>query len=87
MIILRNIMNVSIRSLQKGILFDGEAISVNAKTTVGEITVLDHHRPLISILQKGNIVVSDGAGKKNNFATMSGFLEMNDANMLTALID
>ncbi len=80
-------MNVSIRSLQKGILFEGEAISVNAKTTVGEITVLDHHRPIVSVLKKGALVVGDTAGKKAEFSTQSGFLEMNGANTLTALID
>ena len=80
-------MNVSIRSLEKGILFDGEAISINVKTASGEITVLNNHRPLMSILTKGNLVVENMEEKKESFIVNSGFLEVNDSNTIVALLD
>ena len=69
-----------------GVKYDGEAISVNAKTTSGEITVLDHHRPLITILKKGSLVVTDKNGSKKTIPTPSGFLEVSTANKSFALI-
>lgn len=80
-------MNVSIRSLAKGMLFEGEALSVNAKTVAGEITVLNNHRPLMSILNKGSLVVENTRGEKESFHTDSGFLEVSASNTVMALLD
>ena len=80
-------MKVSVRSLQDGVLFDGDAVSVNTKTAIGEITVLDGHRPLISVLVKGNLVLTDAKNIEHRFAVPSGFLEVGAHNTLIALID
>ena len=80
-------MRVSIRSLEKGILFEGEAISVNAKTVAGEITVLNNHMPLMGILTKGNLVVESAEEKKESFQVNSGFLEVGATNTVMALLD
>ncbi|MDO8496680.1 MAG: F0F1 ATP synthase subunit epsilon [bacterium] len=77
-------MKLSITSL-KGLEFDGEVVSVNLKTTSGEITVLDNHRPLITALTKGEAVVIKKDGDKLNFNIESGFLEVSGDNQATLL--
>ena len=78
-------MKLSIYSL-KGVEFEGEAKGVNIKTTAGEITVLDNHLPLISVLEKGKAVIFEEKGKKE-IEIKGGFLEMDSRNMLTLLVD
>ena len=77
-------MKLNIISL-KGLEFDGEISSLNLKTTSGEITVLDNHRPLITQLVKGQAVVMKEDGGRLNFNIKSGFLEVSDANRATIL--
>jgi len=78
-------MELKVISL-KGIEYQGEIKSVNAKTTSGEITVLDHHLPLITTLEKGRLIVTDKAGKEIIIPTDSGFLEVEAGNKAAALI-
>ena len=77
-------MKLSIISL-KGIEFEGEVVSVNIKTTSGEITVLDNHRPLITALTKGEALVKKVDGETFNFKISSGFLEFGGNNQLSIL--
>ena len=70
----------------KGTQYEGEVKSINAKTTSGEITVLEHHLPLITVLTKGRLIVTDKAGKETVIPTTSGFLEVEDGNRASALI-
>lgn len=71
-------MRVAIYSLAK-IVYEGEASAVNAKTAMGEITVLDHHRPLISMLAPGPVRVTDAAKGDQWFEVKGGFLEVEPA--------
>jgi F-type H+-transporting ATPase subunit epsilon len=79
-------MYVAIHSLKKT-LFEGDAKAVNVKTTGGEITVMDHHRPLITMLAKGPMRVTDAGGKDHFFEIESGFLEISSENRLKLLVD
>mgnify|MGYP001576614543 FL=1 len=78
-------MRVNIYSLQKT-LFEGEAVSVNCQTEAGEITVLDRHAPLISVLRPGIITVVDTTGKAHYIQGSGGFLEFGAKNQATAVI-
>ena len=78
-------MRVAVYSLEK-ILYEGEASAVNAKTMVGEITVLDRHRPLISMLMAGPLRVTDTGGDKW-FDVKGGFLEVEPGNSVRLLIE
>lgn len=71
----------------RGVEYQGEAESFNVKTKAGEITILDHHRPLITILGAGPAVIMTAAGERIEWTINSGFLEMNPANHLNVLID
>jgi F-type H+-transporting ATPase subunit epsilon len=79
-------MKLSIYSL-KQVLFEGDARSVNCRTTSGEITVLDNHRPLISALMPGTISVIDDKGELHYVNAGAGFLEMAPDNRLRLLVD
>ncbi len=78
-------MHIAIYSLEK-ILFEGEASAVNANTLAGEITVLDHHRPLISVLTPGVIKITKG-GEDSFFEVKGGFLEVEPGNKVRILAE
>jgi F0F1-type ATP synthase epsilon subunit len=78
-------MRVFVYSLGK-ILYEGEAKSLTAKTSLGEITVLDNHRPLITDILKSVLKVIDLNNKEHYFEISSGFLEVNNSNEVKALI-
>lgn len=78
-------MRVAVYSLEK-ILYEGEASAVNAKTAMGEITILDHHRPLISMLTPGAVKVTGPEGDKF-FDVQSGFLEVEPQNRVRLLVE
>lgn len=71
-------MKLSIYSLQKT-LFDGEAEKIIARTTTGEITVLEGHIPLISSFAGPELKIINKKGKGNAIKVSSGFLEVRPA--------
>lgn len=79
-------MKLAVYSLKK-ILFQGEAEAVNCKTLAGEITVLDHHRPLISALAASTLKIVDTEGKEHYIPVGSGFMEVNSSNQARLLVD
>lgn len=82
-----NIMRVEIYSL-KHVLFQGEAEAVNCKTMKGEITILERHEPLISMLAEGPIKVTPpGGGKEEIFSIKGGFLEIGPAHGVRLLVE
>ena len=79
-------MKLNIISL-KGIEFEGEAVSVNIKTTSGEITVLDNHQPLLTTLTAGQAYIIKKDGGTFNINIESGFLEVGEGNQASLLIN
>ena len=79
-------MHVKIHSLSKA-LFDGEARSLTIPTTSGEITVLPHHRPLITEVTKGMAKIIDTQGVESFVPINSGFLEVSAAGVVSVLVD
>jgi len=71
----------------KGIEYEGNITSLNIKTESGEITVLDHHRPLITILKKGTASIVGEKNEKKELEINSGFLEIDSRNHVNVLID
>jgi len=78
-------MHLNIISL-KGVQFEGEVLSFNLKTTSGEITVLNNHRPLITQLTRGSATIVKEDGNEFNLDINSGFLEVGDKNQATVLV-
>lgn len=79
-------MKLSIYSLRK-IIFHGEVKSLTCPTTSGEITVLDHHRPLITVLKNGVIKIDDLKDKDSYIELRSGFLEVGRSNSARLIIE
>lgn len=80
------LMQLGVYSLQK-VCFEGEVISVNCRTAQGEITILDHHRPLVSILEKGIITIIDSMEKEHYIPVSSGFLEVTSENQTKMIVE
>ena len=78
-------MKLNIISLTE-IEFEGEAVSVNIKTTSGEITVLNNHQPLLTTLTAGRASIVKKDGEVFNINIESGFLEVGDNNQASLLI-
>ena len=79
-------MTIGVYSLQK-VLFHGEASEVNCRTRSGEITILDHHRPLISLLARGTMKIVDENAKEHYIPVSSGFLEVQENNQARFLVE
>jgi len=58
-------------------MFDGEAESVVAPAYDGEVGILPHHAPLMTLLGEGNLVVRQG-GVSHRFQVRGGFLQVVD---------
>ena len=82
-------MKLSVYSL-KNVLFQGEALSLNCKTISGEITVLDKHETLITVLAAGVLKVVEnsptGEKKEHFFPITSGFLEVKPSNEVRCIV-
>ena len=79
-------MKLSIYSLKK-ILFQGNAVSLNCKTMMGEITVLDNHETFIGVLTAGLVKVVDSVKQDNFFEIKSGFLEVKENNEVRCMVE
>ena len=79
-------MKLSIYSL-KNILFHGSASSLTCKTEMGEITVLDNHQALISVLTAGVIRVGNKNESDKFFQIKSGFLEVKPNNEIRCIVE
>jgi len=79
-------MKLSIYSL-KNIIFQGQASLLNCKTVAGEITVLDNHETLITVLASGVIKVVDDKKKEHFFEIKSGFLEVKPGNEVRCIVE
>lgn len=71
----------------KGVEFEGVVKALTIETRSGEITILDHHRPLVTILKKGIAVITHTDDKQTENLVHGGFLEVGADNSVTALID
>ncbi len=68
------------------VVYENDIFQVSIPTTTGEITVLPHHSPLVSILQAGEMKVLDKNGEQV-IAIGSGFLEVKANNEIIILAD
>lgn len=59
-----------------GILFSGEADALTAPGVVGELTVLPHHIPLVTVLKPGRLVVKKGGAEIFVHDVVHGVLEV-----------
>tara|TARA_B100000902_G_C26812577_1_gene669935 strand:+ start:183 stop:425 length:243 start_codon:yes stop_codon:yes gene_type:complete len=70
-------MKIDILTLEKT-LFSSEAKSVIVPGINGQFEMLNNHAPLVSILQKGTIHITDTDNKKNYIKITSGSIEISN---------
>ncbi len=68
-------MVVNVYTLSKPTFFK-DAESVNLKTSVGEITILNNHRPYLALLSKGDIKIVGKNGEHDNIYATNGLIEV-----------
>lgn len=79
-------MKVSILAPDKQI-YSGEATAVTVPSVKGSFTALENHAPIVSLLEKGVIVVEEKASsEKKSFNITGGFVEISD-NVVTACVE
>ncbi len=80
-----NILQFKIATPEK-VVYEDEINQVSIPTTSGEITILPNHIPLVSVLQAGEIKITDKDGE-HVLAVAGGFLEVRDNNEIVILAD
>lgn len=72
-----------------GSAFSGEAISVTLPSGDGEITVLDHHIPLLSTVDPGTVIVRASVDAEQLFAVSRGVVQVgnNSIRILSDIAD
>jgi len=68
-------MQLAIHSLTKT-LFQGEVKCLILPTREGQITILDNHIPLISIVKAGNVQYDTASNQRQTLTFPGGFLEV-----------
>lgn len=79
-------MKLGVYSLQK-ILFEGDVKSFTCTTQAGDITVLGHHEPLITLVGEGVMKIIDTKNHDHYVPTRSGFLRIDADNTATILVE
>ena len=69
-------MRVTLISPDRSV-FDGEAASVVATAYDGEVGILPHHAPFMTLLGNGRLTVRTGSGVQR-FKVRGGFLQVRD---------
>jgi F-type H+-transporting ATPase subunit epsilon len=69
-------MRVTLISPDRSV-YDGEATSVIAPAYDGEVGILPHHAPFMTLLGDGRLVVRT-AGEVHRFTVRGGFLQVRD---------
>ena len=63
-------------------LFNGEAQSVTVPSIKGPFTMLDHHAPIVALLEKGKVTLTDLNGTLHEFPIQGGVCEQHDNHII-----
>jgi F-type H+-transporting ATPase subunit epsilon len=67
-------------------LYNSEATSVTVPSKMGPFTLLEHHAPIVAILEAGKVSLTDANGETKEFDIKGGFTENHD-NQLTICVE
>lgn len=82
---LKNLINFKLVTPERTVLHE-ELDSLSCPTTLGQITILPGHIPLVATLVAGELI-SRAGGKEHNIAVTGGFIEVKANNEVVALAD
>ena len=63
-------------------LFNGEVNSVTVPSKQGPFTMLDHHAPIVALLEKGKVTLTDLNGALHEFLIQGGCCEQHDNHII-----
>ena len=63
-------------------VFEGDVKSVQLPGTEGSFQILNSHSPIVSTLQKGNVVVVDDNNESKEIAVGGGVVEVNSNHVI-----
>ena len=63
-------------------LYNGEALSVTVPSKQGPFTMLDHHAPIVAILEAGKVCLTDQDNQTHEFAIQGGCCEQHDNHII-----
>lgn len=58
------------------VVYESQVVQATVPTTLGEITVLAHHIPLVSTIVAGEIRITDDKGALHSLAVSGGFVQV-----------
>lgn len=71
-----------------GVVYEDDQVAqVSIPTTTGEVTILPHHIPLLSVLAPGELRIKKTDGHEAGIAVSSGLLEVMSGNKIRILAD
>jgi F-type H+-transporting ATPase subunit epsilon len=82
----KNIMKLGVYTIEKT-LYEGDITELIAKTTSGEIAVLENHVPLITRLIEAPLRIKEKAGTEKVIHIEGGYLEIQPENSIVVLVD
>jgi F-type H+-transporting ATPase subunit epsilon len=66
--------------------FKGEASAVTVPSKMGPFTLLEHHAPIVAILEAGKVCLTMANGERKEFDIKGGFTENHD-NHITICVE
>lgn len=63
-------------------LFTGKVSSVTVPSKQGPFTLLEHHAPIVAILEAGKICLAEASGTRHEFIIKGGFCENHDNTLI-----
>ena len=83
----KNIMSMNVEIISPtDTLFKGEASAVTVPSKMGAFTLLEHHAPIVAILEAGKVSLTEASGEQKEFDIKGGFSENHD-NHLTICVE
>ena len=58
------------------VLYEDTVSQLSVSTTTGQITILPHHLPLVSLLAPGEIIIKKGTQSEDLMSVSGGFIEV-----------
>ena len=71
----------------KHTLFEGEAKSITCTSTTGQITILENHRPLLTMLAAGPMKITPVSGEDYYINIAGGFAEVQKNNRIRCIVE
>jgi len=63
-------------------LYRGEAQTVTVPSKQGPFTMLEHHAPIVALLEAGRVIITDPQNQTREFSILGGCCEQHDNHII-----